>query len=298
MRITDVLSSRLRAALGKISDPQQNDEAIVEAIASDRGLVDEAVQALPALNAIARQPVTENGLKMVIAQRFSIYPPQERTEEEWSNYWAQFVDACGDLPEAAIEAGMRAWVKRPESRFMPSPGELRTLALTVPVQAARDHALLRKAIGLAQEKAAMRSRQEFVLTPPETKHPPPTAEERSSVRAQLDRFLGEFAQGFEARRRLEAVGRFDVVFRNHMVGGTPEYRAELQALWDSTLASVKAGEAAPRSTRAFREPIVDQGGVTEAMRDVLERQYGTRYPAGPGPRVEPEVAAELLGDAP
>jgi hypothetical protein len=48
---------------------------------------------------------------------------------EWAAWWADYTDALGDLTETALELGMREWVRRPDSRFMPKPGELRELAL-------------------------------------------------------------------------------------------------------------------------------------------------------------------------
>ena len=92
---------------------------------------------LPALRSAATKPAGAAGVKAVIGRRMAIYPQTEMTEGEWTAWWADYIDALQDIPNAALEAGMTAWVRRPESQFMPKPGQLRDLALNTPNEADR-----------------------------------------------------------------------------------------------------------------------------------------------------------------
>lgn len=69
------------------------------------------------------------GVRDVIGRRFATYPQPDRSDMEWAAWWADYCDALEDVPYEALEGGMRAWVQKPESQFMPKPGELRALAL-------------------------------------------------------------------------------------------------------------------------------------------------------------------------
>jgi hypothetical protein len=96
----------------------------------------EARRALPALKADAERPAGKAGVARVIGRRLSTYPPREMSEGAWAAWWADYHDACGDIPEGALEAGMKAWIKAPESDFLPKPGRLRSLALNASTPAA------------------------------------------------------------------------------------------------------------------------------------------------------------------
>lgn len=290
-----VVSQRL---LGELSKP--DDEAVVAALAADRALVAELRSILPLLRSRATQPAGETGVKVVIGQRLSIFPSPEFNEHEWANYWADYTEACGDLPLTALEAAMKTYVAKPDAKFMPKPGELRALALAAPFAAGRHYSIARRALDQAQENEAVTGRQAFVLTPPPVKRRPKTAEDKAQTTNQTAHLVADAAEYAEVRRRLEQQGRHDVVWRKRMVNSTAEHAAQLEGIWQRTLAAVRAGERPAARTTIAPAPV-DPGGLTEAMRDALERQTGTRYPfstrpfAKP-PAVDPEVAAELMAE--
>lgn len=69
----------------------------------------------------------DDAVKRVLGQRFATYPQSHRSDEEWAAWWQDYLDALGDQPAAALEAGMRQWVKTDTSGFMPKPGQLLAL---------------------------------------------------------------------------------------------------------------------------------------------------------------------------
>lgn len=87
---------------------------------------------MPALRQAALTPATHDQIKTIIATRFALFTPPIRKDEEWAAWWADYFDALSDLTPFAIEAGMAAWVKKPEAEFMCKPGKLRELAMSVP----------------------------------------------------------------------------------------------------------------------------------------------------------------------
>lgn len=107
-----------------------NRQEAVGIILSDPDLTSEAVAALPEIRDVAQRGCGAEGVKRVIGRRLETYPQPQRSAVEWGMWWADYIDALHDLPEAKLEAGMAAWVKSPDSRFMPKPGELRALAET------------------------------------------------------------------------------------------------------------------------------------------------------------------------
>lgn len=90
---------------------------------------------MPQFHNRATLPAGITGLKAVLDPAFQIYPQPERTERQWAGWFSLYVDACGDLPTAALAAAMRAWVHSPESGKLPLPGQLRDAALKAEVPA-------------------------------------------------------------------------------------------------------------------------------------------------------------------
>lgn len=115
---------------------------------------EECRQALPALKAIAEHKAGAEGVKRVISRRFPTFPPPQRSDEEWEAWWSDYYDTLSDVPLACLEAAMRAWVARPDSQFMPKPGELRDLAYRTPSKTLRRYQRARRAIQLADQPEA------------------------------------------------------------------------------------------------------------------------------------------------
>jgi hypothetical protein len=149
------------------------DEAF-QRITRDEGMLAECKRTWGALADAARAPAGEKGVMRVIATRFPVFPQPDRSEGEWLVWWDAYTDALEDLPEEALEAGMREYLRQPDAEFLPKPGKLRELARQATTATAR-------AAGIAARCAA--------YTPPDFSraHPPteapklqrmPTADER------------------------------------------------------------------------------------------------------------------------
>lgn len=155
-------------------------------------LAEEARAALPALREAALRPAGEVGVGRVLGRRFALFPQPERTDAEWAEWWTTQCEVLAGLPEAALEAGMRAWIRDPKSQFLPLPGRLRELALTTNNPAA-----------VAYHRARLATRQtptregDLILTPPRLRGlPEPSAADKAAVR----RAAADFAAQVEARR--------------------------------------------------------------------------------------------------
>lgn len=142
----------LSRALSELLDATGSPDEACRQIISDPGLLNEVKAALPALKEVAETMAGREGVMAVISRRFAIYPQPQRSAEEWDAWWADYFDVLADQPLASLEAGMRAWVARPESEFMPKPGQLRELAFTSPSRSLGRYYRAKRAIQLAEEK--------------------------------------------------------------------------------------------------------------------------------------------------
>jgi hypothetical protein len=195
LQTTSGLSERL------LRTADLDDAACIEALAADRGLLGEVIDALPRMRVAAVAPALETGVKAVLNRRFQTYPQPVRADFEWAEFWADYVGACGELPVEALEGAMRAWVAKPSSQFLPKPGELRALALSIPFKAGERYTRLQKAVRGAQERAALLARGEFKLEPIRPRRMPGTAEEKDAVRTMAGNYV---AQATERRAAIDA----------------------------------------------------------------------------------------------
>lgn len=197
---TNGLSERLRQ---QIETTGSMDDA-AETLSKSTVTLDEARVKLPALHAAATLHAGPHGVREVIGRRFATYPQPERTEAEWDEFWADYVDVCGSISKPALEAGMKAWVADPKSEFLPKPGRLRELATTVENPAARAVWIVRKALTLADDR--LRASRESIrqTLPPMAPRRIPTPEEREAVRSMAKAFTEGVAErervAFEERR--------------------------------------------------------------------------------------------------
>ena len=111
---------------------ETSDSKAIETIKASPILMREADAVAVALLNEARRPATEDQIKQIIGSRFALFPQPERSDAEWSAWWADYLSALDDLTPASIEAGMAAWVRQIDAEFMPKPGKLRELARTTP----------------------------------------------------------------------------------------------------------------------------------------------------------------------
>lgn len=142
----------LTPALTQLLDAAGSPDDACRAIIGDPDLLAEVRSALPALQAVAEAKAGPEGVYRVITRRFSVYPQPQRTPDEWADWWSDYYDVLADVALASLEAAMRAWVARPDSEFMPKPGQLRELAFSTPCRSLGRYYRAKRAIQLAEEK--------------------------------------------------------------------------------------------------------------------------------------------------
>lgn len=161
----------------------------IAAIAGNLVLLSEVAKALPELHRAATEPAREEGVISVVGRRFALFPQPKRSKAEWSEFWADYVDTLGHLPEGAIEAAMAAWVRLPDAEFLPKPGKLLELSKTTPNRAVR---ALERAKGALEYKAPRKTESPYVVAPPVTApRPEPTQAEKDRVRAMARAFQAQ-----------------------------------------------------------------------------------------------------------
>lgn len=159
--LTELLTSSLNA-----------DDAIAQ-IGNDPVLFREAQAALPALKDHATGKAGAAGVKAVIAKRFALFPQADRSDGEWTAWWADYIDALADQPLCALEAGMAAYVRLHDSEFMPKPGKLLELARMTPNRGAQ---------------AYTRALKATTGDDPAVERPEPSDAEKAQVRKMLAEF--------------------------------------------------------------------------------------------------------------
>lgn len=163
----------MSAELTSLLDSTESPDAAVRAILTTPGMIGEIRSVLPALKAMSQIPAGTDGVKAVIGRRLVTFPQPQRSDAEAAAWWADYYDVLADVPLAALEAGMRAYVALPDSEFMPKPGRLRELAFTAPCRA------------LTRYHRATRALAEHDRPEP-TYIPPATPEELEAERAKSE----------------------------------------------------------------------------------------------------------------
>lgn len=150
-------------------------------------MLEEARRALHPIRCAATQPAGEEGVRRVVGRRLVTYPQAKMNEGQWAAWWQDFYDACADMAEEALEAGMAAHVRDPASQFMPKPGRLRELAQSTPNRAATAYHRITAAIWMAD-------------APPMTSiEPKPPAGPRPT-KAEIDGMLAGYRANVAERR--------------------------------------------------------------------------------------------------
>lgn len=121
---TLALSQGLRLLL----ECERSADDALNGIVNSPALHAEVKAALPAIMDRVRGGGTA-AVRDVIGRRLVTFPQPDRSDAEWAAWWADYYDALEDVPAAALEGGMKAWVQKSDAQFMPKPGELRALAL-------------------------------------------------------------------------------------------------------------------------------------------------------------------------
>lgn len=192
----------------------------IQQIAETPALLEEARQSLSALKADAEKSAGDDGVRRVVGRRLGLYPPMDMAPAAWVAWWTDYTDALGDLTETALEAGMKAWIRAPDSRFMPKPGELRDLARKT---LSNSYSAYNRAHGAIQWQAQLdyaASRGAIVHVDPGPK-PEPTEDEKAAVK----KLLAEFK--LKSPPRLQRPGIMPSHGRTDEFGLTAEMRERL-----------------------------------------------------------------------
>lgn len=191
---SDALTPRLRSLLA--AEPRDEDDAIEE-IARNKLLLDQARGFLPELKRRATEAAGIRGLREVMMRYMHVYPQPERTSEEWTLWWFPYEDALANVPQSAIEAGLRAWSLMPDSEFLPKPGKFRELAMSARNPASAAYLIAHKATIRAAQIAAMEAKPQLarhevhVLPQKLVERAEPTAEQKAHVRAMAAQFRAQ-----------------------------------------------------------------------------------------------------------
>lgn len=124
---------------------EPNAEQAIAAIRNDPELRRQALAALPQIERAARAPAGAEGVKEAMGRRFALYPQPRRSPQEWAAWWLDYIEVLADVPRCALDAAMSAWVRDPESQFLPKPGQLRKLAMEAAVAEIRAYDRARRA---------------------------------------------------------------------------------------------------------------------------------------------------------
>jgi hypothetical protein len=126
-----------------------------DVIQREPSLLAEAERHLGGLRDDVYRPAEPEDLKLILGQRFAVFPQPERIPAEWAAWWADYTDALSDLGAPALEAAMASYVKEPDAEFFPKPGRIRELAKTVPNRASLTYYAAQRAVSSARQAAAL-----------------------------------------------------------------------------------------------------------------------------------------------
>jgi hypothetical protein len=190
---SDGLSPRLRSLLYA---GLRDEDSAVEEIARTPLLLDQAQGITEHLYAQARTPAGESGVRRVLFAYFEVYPQPTRSQEAWSLWWAPYVETLQDLPVVALEAGMKAWTAGADAEFLPKPGRLRELAMTVRNPANAAYLIAYKAGRRAHDLALLAAspqltRHDIAALPEIKARAMPTEAQRESVRGMSAQFAAQ-----------------------------------------------------------------------------------------------------------
>jgi len=73
------------------------------------------------------EPCGSKAVVSALAPLVTLYGVQDRSEAEWTAFWRFYLDALGDLPAAALTAGIAEYVGNAKSEFFPKPGPLKAI---------------------------------------------------------------------------------------------------------------------------------------------------------------------------
>lgn len=159
----------------------------------------------------------ERGVAAVLTKWFPIYPPGEKSPDEWKFFWQGYTKAVGHFSVTTLEAAMERWAADPAGhRFLPKPGELRALCASTPTDSLR---LVHDARTVLSEVENVKRKAELDAD---------MAQRGTSAKEQAERvrqLLGTYtAESAEKRARMERAAKQGIPHADRMVlpPGDPE----------------------------------------------------------------------------
>lgn len=163
-------------------------ETACRLIGSSPEMLAEVREKLPEIRDHATRPAGDEGVKRVVGPRLAIFPPGQRVDGEWDAWWSDYFLVLRGVPETALEAGMVAWLKNPDSQFMPKPGALLALAKSTINGASRAYERAKAALEW-QPPRDYEIRQIEAPTPRGIDEP--TAKDKERVKAMMAEFMAK-----------------------------------------------------------------------------------------------------------
>lgn len=190
---------------------------------------------MPSLLQAATAPASVAGVKNVVGRRFALFPQPERSDGEWAEWWADYIDVIGHLPEGAIEAAMAAWVRMADAEFMPKPGKLLELAKTTPNRDVRAYERCKAAIEYQPPRQAHPADDDLKYIDPKVRglinplsgRVEPTQADKERVRRQMREYIEQDEARKAMAKTASTAKRLDVSGPVDETGVTPSMRAYL-----------------------------------------------------------------------
>jgi len=88
------------------------------------------------------QPCGPKAVMAALMPLVTLYGVADRSEREWTAFWAHYLTALEGLPTEALKAGVEDYVALPDSEFFPRPGPLKALCekRAIPIRMAMSRA--------------------------------------------------------------------------------------------------------------------------------------------------------------
>jgi hypothetical protein len=191
-KIVTTTTVALSPGLSALLKTEASDDRAVREIVGSSVMLAEARQALPVLKARATAPASREVIMETIARRFSLFTQPPRSESEWTAWWGDYFEALEGITAGAVEAAMAAWVKLPDSEFMPKPGKLRELAQMTPNRDVKAYTRARAAVDYEPQRQIPVTPLSAIIGGDFRPKAPPAPEPERDRKARVDSMLAEY----------------------------------------------------------------------------------------------------------
>lgn len=127
-------------------DTSVSQDEAARLILRDAALLDGVRAAAPALEALV-QPAGAAGVVEVLAPLMTVFNVDEKVATE--AFWEIYVRTLKDIPAAALQAAVQAYVAKPASQWFPKPGELLKLSRSANLPVFMEVGRIRRVLSMA-----------------------------------------------------------------------------------------------------------------------------------------------------